>query len=117
MNEVEKDAVTEVREQSRLAHTASMCLEHAERMATYARYNHRIDVRDEAYALLHFTREIMQEIDSPEGENEARELARTAASLKVRLRGAFPGAEAKNSLLYNDLKRFLRRIEMKGGQL
>lgn len=117
MNEVEKDAVTEVREQSRLAHTARMCLEHTARLATYARYNQRVDVRDEAYALLRYTREILREIEAPEAENKAQELARIAASLKARLHGAFPGAEAKNSLLYNDLKRFLRRIEMKGGQL
>lgn len=115
MNEVEKDAVTEVREQSRLAHTARMCLEHAARLATYARYNQRIDVRDEAYALLRYTREILREIEAPEAENKAQELARIAASLKARLHGAFPG-DAKTPL-YTDLKRFLRLIELKGGAL
>lgn len=115
MNDEEKDAVAEVREQSRLAHTARMCLEHATRLATYARYNQRVDVRDEAYALLRYTREILREIEAPEAENKAQELARIAASLKARLHGAFHG-DAKTPL-YTDLKRFLRLIELKGGAL
>ncbi len=115
MNGAEKDAVLEVRDQSNLAYSARRCLAHAERLAIYAQYNQRVDVRDEAYETMRALREVLREINDEDAEDDALKIVRMASDLRMRLHGAFPG-DAKTPL-YADLKRFFRLIELKGGIL
>lgn len=64
MNEEEKDAVHEVRAQAKLVHAAAMCELHAQRLVTYARFNQRVDARDEAIAAREFLDEVFSLLES-----------------------------------------------------
>lgn len=59
----EKNAAEEVRAQGKLNHLANDAFDTAERLYTYARYNQRVDVRDQAYELQRLAGEILSELD------------------------------------------------------
>ena len=63
MTDYEKDATEEVRAQGKLNHLANDAFDAAERLYTYARYNQRVDVRDQAYELQRLAGEILSELD------------------------------------------------------
>ena len=106
----EEKLMQDLRAHSKLAHASIMCAFHAEKMSIYARFNHQIDVRDEALEAIRYAKEVLA-ILFPEEAEQASNLSETARSLRYRLHGAFTDKE--NTPLFTDLKKFLRQIEEK----